>query len=365
MIAPVQLPARRRILVITLRRLGDVLLTTPLVRSLRRAFPDATLDMLVFKGSEGILQGNPDIDTVLTSAERPSFGETVGLIGKLWRRYDLVVSTQTGDRPTFYALLAGSRRIGLVPRPGQRGAWWKQRAYHVAVQDAPDIHRIELLNRVVTALRLEPWPDLVCPQGVETAAVAPAGRYAVLHPTPMYRYKRWNTQGWRDLARALAERGLTVVSTQGPDPAEAAYVDSVWAADETLVIRERGRLNWAGLAALMRGAAVYVGPDTSMTHLAAGCGCPTVALFGATRPRLIAPLPRGGLTEPWADRGTVQRRGNAWVVQNPLPCLPCDKLGCDGHLDSRAQCLDELTARQVLVAVDQALAGGATAKRPL
>src|SRR6185312_8688978 len=66
-------------------------------------------------------------------------------------------------------------------------------------------------------------------------------------------------------------------------------------------------------------------------------------------------IPVGGLLEPWADRGTIQRRGNVWLVQNPLPCLPCDKLGCDGHLDSRAQCLDELTSRQVLAAVDQAL----------
>jgi heptosyltransferase-3 len=51
----------------------------------------------------------------------------------------------------------------------------------------------------------------------------------------------------------------------------------------------------------------------------------------------------------------VQRRGNVWMVQNPLPCLPCEQLGCDRHLDSRAQCLDELTAAQVLEAVDQAL----------
>ena len=53
--------------------------------------------------------------------------------------------------------------------------------------------------------------------------------------------------------------------------------------------------------------------------------------------------------------GTIQCRGNVWVVQNPLPCLPCEKLGCDGHLDSHSQCLDELSVRQVLVAVDQAL----------
>jgi heptosyltransferase-3 len=54
------------------------------------------------------------------------------------------------------------------------------------------------------------------------------------------------------------------------------------------------------------------------------------------------------------------------VVQNPLPCLPCEKLGCEGHLDSRSQCLDELSVAQVLVAVDQALnrAGSHVALRP-
>ena len=50
------------------------------------------------------------------------------------------------------------------------------------------------------------------------------------------------------------------------------------------------------------------------------------------------------------------RRGNVWLVQNPLPCLPCQQEGCDRHRQSRARCLDELTPRQVLTAVDQALA---------
>ena len=57
----IALPARPRILVVALRRLGDVLLTTPLIRSLKRAWPDAAIDVLVFRGTEGILAGNPDI----------------------------------------------------------------------------------------------------------------------------------------------------------------------------------------------------------------------------------------------------------------------------------------------------------------
>ncbi len=349
------LPERPRILIVTLRRLGDVLLTTPLVRTFRRGFPTATLDMLVFRGGEKILTGNPDIDNVLCMAEHPTAGETLALVRGLWRKYDLVVSTQTGDRPTLFAWIAGRYRVGLVPARGERGASWKWHVYARPVAIEPDIHRVDQLSRLATALGLKPSTEIVCPAAASTDGVAPRSPYAVLHPNPLYRYKRWNDKGWRGLARGLSERGLVVMVSEGPDPDERAYLDGLWPVDDSSVIRVAGRLDWGGLGALIRGAAVYVGADTSVTHLAAGTGCPTVAIYGPTSPRLIGPWPIGGLAEPWAPAGTVQRRGNVWVVQNRLPCLPCEKLGCAGHLDSHSQCLDELPVRQVLAAVDQAL----------
>ena len=358
------LPQRPRILIVTLRRLGDVLLTTPLIRTVRRGWPAASVEVLVFRGSERILSGNPDVDAVLTVAERPSWRELIVLMGRLCRRYDLVISTQAGDRPTFFSLLAGRRRASLVPAPGETGAWWKRHMHHRPVPAEPDSHRVSQLLALTDALGLAPAPDLVCPQGVETGAVVselglPSGRYAVLHANPFYRYKRWSDAGWRDLARGLAARGLSVVATEGRDPAERAYVDALWEPVGALVVREAGRLDWRGLAALLKGAAAYVGPDTSMTHLAAGSGCPTIALYGPTSPRLIGPWPVGGLAQPWDHVGPVQRRGNVWVVQEPQPCLPCEALGCEGHLDSFSRCLDLLPAATVLGVVEQALAGPA------
>src|SRR5262245_12936170 len=351
------LPAGPRTLVITLRRLGDVLLTTPLIRTLRRGFPQAKLDVLVFRGSEGILAGNPDVDDALTMPEHPSPAETLALVRQLWRRYDLVVSTQAGDRPTFFALAAGRRRVGMVPRTDERGAWWKRQVHHIAVVAEPDSHRVSQLLRLASALGLRSVPEVVCPQGQSAEAAAPQSPYAVLHPNPFYAYKRWTDAGWRSLAGALAERGLEVVVTGGPAVSERDYLDRLWHNAEPPVHRLDGRLDWPQLTALLAGAEVYVGADTSMSHLAAGSGCPTIALYGPTSPRLIGPWPVGGLDSPWEPAGTIQRRGNVWVVQNPLPCLPCEQLGCDGHLESRAQCLDELSMRQVLVAVDQALSG--------
>ena len=346
------MPEPARVLVITLRRLGDALLTTPLIRTLRRGYPRARLDVLAFRGGEGILAGNPDIDAVITMPERPNPRETAALVAKLWRKYDLVVSTQSGDRPTFYALVAGRYRIGLVPPAGQTGAGWKRRAYHVAIAPEPETHRIAHLRQLTDALGLPFAPDLVCPQGA-TSAVLPRAPYAVLHANPAYRYKRWTDDGWRGLARGLAERGLAVAVTGGPGAAERAYLDEIWGPVEPAVVRLDGRLDWPQLAELLAGAAVYVGVDTSMSHLAAAAGCPTVALYGPTSPRLIGPWPVGGLTEPWQPSGTFQQRGNVIVVQNPLPCLPCEKLGCAGHLDSHSRCLDELSVRQVLGAVDR------------
>jgi heptosyltransferase-3 len=350
-----QLPERPRILVITLRRLGDVLLTTPLIRTIRRRLPRATLHALVFRGSQGILAGNPDIDDVLTMAERPAMAETLALIGRLWRQYDLVISTQAGDRPTFFAWTAARRRVGIVPRPGEPGIWWKRRVHDVSVVPPPDMHRITQLMQLATALDIDPAPDIVVPQGGTVDGVAPRASYAVVHPSPFYRYKRWTDAGWRGLAQGLVERGLAVVATEGPDPAERAYADQLWAGEAAHLIESRLRLDWQNLTALLADAKVYVGPDTSVTHLAAGTGCPTVALYGATSPQLIGPWPIGGLAEPWRPAGTIQNRGNVWVVQNPLPCLPCERLGCAGHLDSHSQCLDELSVRQVLTAVDEAL----------
>ena len=347
------LPARPRILVITLRRLGDVLLTTPLIRSIRRGFRCAALDVLVFRGSDAILSGNPDIDKIIIMAERPSLGETLALVRDLFRRYDLAVCTQPGDRPTFFAMLAGRRRVGLVPRPGGTGSGWKRHAHHVAIVPELDTHRVTQLMAFCDALGLDRGTEIVCPADSDTRNAPSREPYAVLHANPFYQYKRWTDAGWRAVAGGLAERGLSIIATEGPDPAERAYLDRVW--DCTGPPVQRMRLGWPQLAALLKQASIYVGPDTSTTHLAAATGCPTIALYGPTSPRLIGPWPVGGLSRPWDPAGTIQDRGNVWVVQNPQPCLPCEKLGCEGHLGSFSRCLDELKVGQVLAAVDQAL----------
>ena len=346
-----ELPPRPRILVVTLRRLGDVLLATPLIRSLRRAWPQARVDALVFADTAGILAGNPDLDGVVTVPPQPSAAQSFRLGARLFRRYDLAVSTQSGDRPTGFAITAG--HVSVAPVAANFNGRVKRALLTRSVAAVPGLHRVEEMLRLADALGIARVPELVTPRAADTGD-RPAGPYAVIHAAPMFRYKQWTANGWRALAAALAARGLTVIATGGPAEAERRYLDGVW--DGVNVTRRDGQLAWPQLAGLLSQARVYIGPDTSVTHLAAAAGCPTVALYGPTDPRLWGPWPVGGLDEPWEAAGTIQRRGNVWLVQYPLPCMPCQLEGCERRLDSDSQCLIELPPAQVIAAADQALA---------
>jgi heptosyltransferase-3 len=335
---PVRLPSTPRILIVALRRLGDVLLTTPLIRSVKRAYPDAAIDAMVFAGTQGVLAGNPDLKNVFAIPQRPSLGETLSLLRRI------------GKRPTTLAWIAGRQSAGLLEADGLAAAAKRVLLSRACVTDR-DQHRVLDILRLTELLGIPAHAEIVCPSGAARPALAPSQSYAVIHAAPMFTYKRWTVDGWRKLAAALRERGLgTVVTGAAPD---RPYLDEVW--QGTDAVRLDGKLEWPELSALIGAARAYIGPDTAITHLAAAAGAPTVALYGPTDPRIWGPWPVGGLDRPWAPSGTIQRRGNVWLVQNPLLCLPCQQEGCDRRLDSRSQCLDEMTVNQVVSAVDQAL----------
>lgn len=368
MSAPLDLPERPRILVVALRRLGDVLLTTPLIRSLRRAYADARIDVLVFADTAAILAGNPDINGVIESPVRPTFAESLALARRIFRGYDLAVTTQAGDRPSFFAIVAGKTRAGVTEDRaiGRIKALFMHR--HIPMRS--DLHRVEETLTLAELIGIPPVPEIVTP-GPEPVPAMPSDPYAVLHAAPFFRYKQWHPNGWRTAAAHLRARGLALVATGGPAAEERAYLDAVWEGAE--IRRLDGALSWPQLAGLIKGASVFLGPDTSVTHLAAATGCPTVALFGPTDPRRWAPWPVGGLTEPFAVSGTAQRRGNVIVVQNPLPGMPCGLEGCLRNVRSHSLCLDQMPAETVIGALDAALAvnaaggheGGAAPQTPL
>ena len=346
----IALPARPRILIVALRRLGDVLLTTPLIRSIRHAWPDATIDMLVFADTAAILDGNADINGVVTMPPSPSIGESFAVATSVLRRYDLSVSAQTGDRPTGFAFLASSQAIAPVEE--RFSGRLKRRLLTRSVPIDASAHRVDALLQLADVLGI-PRSIEVVPPGGQLPEATPKGEFAVIHAVPMFTYKQWTVDGWRSVAAALRARGLELIATGGPAPDERDYLDRVWKGID--IVRLDGRCTWGELSRLLGRAKIYVGPDTSVTHLAAAAGCRTVAIYGPTHPRLWGPWPIGGLQEPWMAAAPIQNRGNVWIAQHAFPCTPCQLEGCERRLSSESECLKQLAPAQVILAIDQAL----------
>jgi heptosyltransferase-3 len=351
-------------LVISLRYLGDALLATPVVHALKQRWPQCEVDMLVFASARPILTGNPELRRVITLPERPTRAQTVAQLRALWRRYDLALATQSGTRPALFAWAAGRQRVGFLP-PEASKAWWKRALFDAAPAGPAPAAVVLDAMRLPALLGIDAAPVVVPPRAPDgrAAVLAACGvdldgpAYAVIHPAPRFRYKQWTREGWRAVIAALRARGLRVLVTGGPAAEEARYLDDLLAgvADEG-VQRIDGRLDFAATSALLGRARVFVGVDTATTHLAAACGAPTVAIFGPTDPAIWGPWPaRDGAA--YASRGAVQARGRVILLQNDaLPCVPCQQEGCDRHRESRAQCLDELSATPVLKAIGAQLA---------
>lgn len=353
----------RRILLIVTRRIGDVLLTTPLLRSLRLAWPNAEIDVLVFRKTEGVLHGNPDIHEIIALPAHPGFWRHLKRFFRLFRRYDLAVSTLTGDKPTLYAWVAGKQRIGfLAPERKQR---WKRHLLSRAVAfDNRDTHTVLMNLKLAEALEITPSYTVVAawtPQdAAQLAATLPFDMaqtsYAVLHVYPKFAYKTWHAQGWVALAQWLAARGLRVLLTGSKDADELAYINQIARQLPADTINLAGRLSLSQSACLLSRAQVYVGPDTVMTHIAAAVGAPTVALFGPSNPVKWGPWPQGYAQpqNPYRLRGT-QTVGRVTLLQGPGDCVPCMEEGCERHIHSLSACLQNLSSEEVIAAAQNLL----------
>lgn len=345
----------KEILVACTRRIGDVLLSTPLVRSLRRAWPDAAIDMLVFRGTESIVETNPDLRRVITVGEQDSFGARLRTFRALWKHYDLACSTQPSDRTTLYAAAAGKVAVGVLD-PVTAPAWKRALLKRWAPFDDLRVHTVTSGLALCPLIGVAPVPEVVVSwrndDETEAARLLPfdahTASYAVLHVSPKFAYKKWTVEGWVQLARWLSERDIRPVVVAGADAEEIRVAGGV-CDGVPRAVNLAGKLRLPAVGALLNLARVYVGTDTAVTHMAAAVGVPTIALFGPSNPVKWGPWPKGhvGPESPWSMVGS-QRQGNVALVQGKTTCVPCRYEGCERHVRSLSNCLQHLPAGRVI-----------------
>src|SRR5262245_59561250 len=336
----------RSVLVIVTRRIGDVLLATPLLASLKAAWPDTAVDALVFEGTQHVITANPDVRRVHTIGERPALLSHLAFVLRLARRYDVALSLVPGDRPTFYAWVAGRWRAGLL-LPTRKERWKRRFLDRWVAFDERDTHTVLMHLALAEALEVPAQRGVSVAWSAEDtrqvdALLAGEGRLplAVLHPFPRFAYKMWRAEAWIATAGWLAARGYRVVLSGGPDAQEVDYARRLAREMSPPALCLAGRLTLGGTGCLLSRASVYVGPDTAVTHMAAALGIPTVAIYGPTDPVKWGPWPRGydGSGNPWQRLGS-QAVANVRLVQGSPACVPCGLEGCGRHIGSHSDCL--------------------------
>lgn len=345
----------RRVLVIKLRHHGDVLLSSPVFSTLKRAAPRCEIDALIYADTRPMLNGHPAIAR-LHVIDRA--WKRLGALGQAraeWRllsalrqrQYDLVVHLTEHRRGAWLVRLLAPR-WSVAPR--QPGGFWRNSFSHFYPRaNNPRRHTVEsnldALRRIgLQASEEDKRLTLVPGGGAEARAdelLAQAGLtrqgFVHLHPASRWLFKCWPAEKVAQLADALAARGLPVVLTAAPDDREMALVAAVRQAAGTAPIDLAGRLSLKELAALTARAKLFVGVDSAPMHIAAAMGTPTVALFG----------PSGDIEwGPW-------RVAHRIVASDAHPCRPCGLDGCGGGKIS--ECLTTLPVERVLAACHQLL----------
>lgn len=282
-----------RILVIRMRRIGDILLHTPTLRAIRTALPAATIDMLVLEGFDVALRGNPNLDRLIVLGRSPvAFLRALAACARA--DYDTVLDFQSSARSLPFVVASRAPiRVGWRKRVARNWAYTRL----VPRQSVPDYGARDVA-RLAEAIGVQRTGDVhlditVQPQDrAATAAAFAAAGVDVRRPViacsvvSVADRKRWSVERYALLAdRMIDEFGAQLVFTSGP-----GEIDQVGAVVERMrhrpVLWQCASSSLSGMASIYERCHLWVGNDGGPKHVATAAGCPTVMITAAGEERL-------------------------------------------------------------------------------
>jgi heptosyltransferase II len=336
----------KKILVLRYRFIGDTILTVPFLRNLRYAEPDAYIAWVVAPGSSEIVRGIPYVDEMImwdpvtihadSRGGHRTWGAKLAFLRDLRsRRFDKVYVLKRSFSSAIMGFLSGaSERIGFDTEG--RGFLLTRR-----VPYRHDLHEVMNFLEVLRADglpvrddRLEIWTSPEEDAEAERL-LAEAGRgdlpLAVLHPFSADTRRGWPMENFALLAGELRKMGFHPVILGGGRDGDDLDPFRDTFGDFTDMV---GRCSLRVTAALLRRAALFVGNDSGIMHLAAAAGIPIVALFGPQSPVKFG---------PWGEKTRV--------IYHGFDCSPCRQkffTECRPGMHGRPECMESITVGEVV-----------------
>lgn len=289
-----------RILIITLSNVGDIILTTPVVKALEKEFPGARIDVMVGPSGKEIFEKDPRIFKVIIYDKHLPIGEKRRLQLKLKKlRYDLVVDI----RNTVFPLLIGPKyRTATIQKFPRSAMHRKDR--HLYRLKALGIDRIEELPYIhITKEDEEHVEKLLKDNGIGQPIV-------VMNAGAKSHLKRWTAEGFAGVADRLISEctaNVVFVGLKDDEPIVEDVIKKMKQKPYNLV----NKTNVRQLAGLLKRSALLITNDSAPLHLGSAVGVKVVALFGPTDPKKYGPLGEFDV-----------------VVKEKLSCAPCEKAEC-------------------------------------
>ncbi|MDA2909705.1 putative lipopolysaccharide heptosyltransferase III [Nitrospiraceae bacterium AH_259_D15_M11_P09] len=335
------------ILVIKLRYIGDVLLATPALRALREHFPEARLTVAVNRGTEDILEWNPDINEVLVVDRGGPIAQTRFLRRIRQRRFDCVIDLTDGDRSAILSRLSGAPiRIGFNEEHRWRGLLYTS----VVKLKASTVHRLERDLEAVGLLGIEPKSSPLVLQTssgdeqeaarlleevrVQQSASENDRPLVMIHPGARYWFKAWPPERFAELTDRLTV-ALNCHVLIGGDAGDRDVAERIRTLARTCPVSLVGRTTLLQLAATLKRCALLVSNDNGPMHMAAARGIPVVALFGPSDPSV------------WGPRGEKVE-----VLYKGLDCRRCFHPTCE---QGENNCMRRISVDEVFVAASRLL----------
>lgn len=332
----------RNILVVQLRQVGDVLLTTPAVNVLRAHYPQSRISYLTETGPAALLQGNPHLDRVVTRNRRNGLWQDVQLVRRLRaQRFDLVIDFFCNPRSAWMSFLTGAPHRIAAYHAGR--TWWYSYAPRIdSKKGYAAAHNLALLRKIgvkgvlsppVIRISAEAQHDIdnflirsgLSRQQMETRPVI------TIDVTSRRQAKRWVPERYVQVADRLVERwNAAVIFIWGPGERDTVGELLRQGRQKHLLACPTDLMQ---LSALIASSVLHIGNCSAPRHVAVAVGTPSLTIMGPTSP------------ESWTYPDPKHR-----VARGEVPCLECQKTECKTH-----ECMQTLTVGKVTAIAEEML----------
>ena len=290
----------KKILVVSLSNIGDVVLTFPVIDILRRDFPKAQMSVIVGPKAEPLLQGNPAIHRVILYHKKQSPFQMISWLVKLRKdSYDLVVDL----RNTMIPFLVSTHYLTppFLKRKSHQHMRWQHlnrlRAIYPYKEDAKE----RLALHIPSQERLS-TTNMICNE------IGDRKPYVVIAPGAADSSKRWKEENFSRLADELIKRFAVQIAFVG-DKHDRVVADAICQRMDQQAVNFCGRISLIHCAVVLERSCAALVNDSAPMHLASYLNVPTVALFGPTDPRVYG---------PWSESCRVVERKSSCAVCRDL-----------------------------------------------